>query len=49
MGAEGHTTVNLSAPASARDYREIEITRELDDGNPEASGEGILEGNLRSS
>jgi anti-sigma-K factor RskA len=49
VGAEGHTTVNLSAPATARDYREIEITRELDDGNPEASGEEVLEGKLRST
>ena len=46
--AEGHTTVNLTAPASARDYPEIEITREPDDGKPGASGEEILEGSLRS-
>ena len=49
VGAEGHTTVNLTAPTTARDYREIEITRELDDGNPRASSEEILEGNFRSS
>ncbi len=49
VGPEGHTTVNLSAPATARDYREIEITRELDDGNPEASGGEVLEGKLRST
>ena len=49
VGPEGRTTVNLTAPASARDYPEVEITRELDDGNPEASGEGVLEGKLRST
>ena len=48
-GPEGRTTVNLTAPASARDYPEIEITREPDDGNPEASGEEVLEGKLRST
>ncbi len=48
-GPKGHTTVNLTAPVTARDYREIEITRELDDGNPEASGEEVLEGKLRST
>ena len=47
--AEGHTTVNLTAPASARDYPEIEITRELDDGDPRASGEEVLEGKLPST
>jgi anti-sigma-K factor RskA len=49
VGAEGRTTVNLTAPASARDYPEIEITRELDDGNPEASGEEVLEGKIGST
>jgi anti-sigma-K factor RskA len=48
-GPQGRTTVNLTAPATARDYPEIEITREPDDGNPEASGEQILEGKLRST
>jgi anti-sigma-K factor RskA len=48
-GAEGRATVNLTAPASAREYPEIEITREPDDGDPEASGEGVLEGKLRST
>ena len=48
-GPEGRTTVNLTAPATARDYPEIEITREPDDGNPEASGEEVLEGKLRST
>jgi anti-sigma-K factor RskA len=48
-GPEGRTTVNLTAPSTARDYPEIEITREPDDGNPEASGEEVLEGKLRST
>ncbi len=48
-GPEGRTTVHLSAPASARSYPEIEITREPDDGNPGVSGEEILEGKLQSS
>ena len=46
VGPEGRTTVNLTAPASARNYPEIEITRELDDGDPRASGEEVLEGKL---
>jgi anti-sigma-K factor RskA len=49
VGPHGRATVNLTAPASARRYPEIEITRELDDGNPEASSEGVLEGTLRST
>jgi anti-sigma-K factor RskA len=49
VGPDGRTTVNLTAPATARDYPEIEITREPDDGNPEASGEEVLEGKLRST
>lgn len=49
VGSEGRTSVNLSAPATAGDYPEIEITREPDDGNPEASGEEVLEGRLRST
>ena len=48
-GPEGRTTVNLTAPASAREYPEIEITREADDGDPGSSGEEVLEGKLRSS
>lgn len=48
-GPEGRTTVNLTAPASARVYPEIEITREPDDGNPKASGEEVLEGKFRST
>jgi anti-sigma-K factor RskA len=49
VGSEGRTTVNLTAPASAGDYPEIEITRELDDGDPDASDEVVLEGELRST
>jgi anti-sigma-K factor RskA len=48
-GSEGRTTVNLTAPASAKVYPEIEITREPDDGDPGSSGEEVLEGNLRST
>ena len=48
-GPEGRTIVNLTAPATVRDYPEIEITLEPDDGNPEASGEEVLEGKLRST
>jgi anti-sigma-K factor RskA len=44
--SEGRTTVNLTAPATARDYPEIEITREPDDGDPRSSGEEVLEGKL---
>jgi anti-sigma-K factor RskA len=46
-GPGGKATVDLTAPASATHYEEIEITREPDDGNPQASGEEILEGSLR--
>jgi anti-sigma-K factor RskA len=49
VGPEGRTTVNLTAPASASDYPEIEITREPDDGDPGSSGEDVLEGKLRST
>jgi anti-sigma-K factor RskA len=45
---EGQTTVNLTAPASAVSYPEIEVTRELDDGDPGSSGERVLVGDLRS-
>lgn len=45
-GPEGRTTVNLSAPASARSYPEIEVTREPDDGNPLANGDEVLRGSL---
>jgi anti-sigma-K factor RskA len=45
-GPEGRTTVNLTAPASARSYPEIEVTREPDDGNPVASGDEVLRGSL---
>ena len=46
---EGQTTVNLTAPMSVRSYPEIEITREPDDGDPQASGKKVLEGQLRDS
>ena len=48
VGSDGQAAVNLTAPVTAGDYPEIEITREPDDGNPEASGEEVLEGSLRS-
>ena len=48
-GPEGRTTVNLAAPAIAREYPEIEITRESDDGNPGSSGEEVLEGKFRNT
>jgi anti-sigma-K factor RskA len=44
----GQTTVNLTAPASAVSYPEIEVTREADDGDPGSSGEKVLTGDLRS-
>jgi hypothetical protein len=40
--------VNLTAPASAVSYPEIEVTREPDDGDPGSSGEKVLVGDLRS-
>ena len=46
-GPRGKANVDLTAPASATNYQEIEITREPDDGNPDASGEEVLEGSLR--
>jgi anti-sigma-K factor RskA len=42
------TTVNLTAPANAVSYPEIEVTREPDDGDPSSSGEKVLVGDLRS-
>jgi anti-sigma-K factor RskA len=47
VGPSGDATVSMSAPASAVAYPEIEVTREPDDGNPEASGDTVLVGNLR--
>ena len=44
----GSTTVNLTAPASAVSYPEIEVTREPDNGDPGSSGEKVLVGDLRS-
>jgi anti-sigma-K factor RskA len=46
---EGHTTVNLTAPASARSYPEIEITREPGDGDPGTSGKKVLTGSLEDT
>ncbi|MDP8953266.1 MAG: anti-sigma factor [Actinomycetota bacterium] len=43
---EGQTTVNFTTPINARSYPEIEVTREADDGNPQASEEKVLEGRL---
>jgi anti-sigma-K factor RskA len=43
----GHTTVNMSAPASAVAYPEVEVTLEPDDGNPGSSGKVVLKGSLR--
>ncbi|MGH3145572.1 MAG: anti-sigma factor [Rubrobacter sp.] len=45
---EDHTTVNLTAPAIAAEYPEIEVTREPGDGDPRPSGEAVLEGSLSS-
>jgi anti-sigma-K factor RskA len=44
----GQTTVNLTAPANAVSYPEIEVTREPDDGDPSSSGQQVLVGDLRS-
>jgi anti-sigma-K factor RskA len=44
----GQTIVNLTAPASAVSYPEIEVTREPDDGDPGSSGEKVLVGDLRN-
>jgi Anti-sigma-K factor rskA, C-terminal/Putative zinc-finger len=46
---DGPTTVYLTTPVNARDYPEIEVTREADDGDPESSGERVLEGELRDA
>jgi anti-sigma-K factor RskA len=46
VGPEGDTTVNLTAPATAKHYPEIEITREPDDGDPGASGDEVLKGSF---
>lgn len=44
---DGHTTVKMSAPASAVAYPEVEVTLEPDDGDPGSSGKVMLEGHLR--
>ena len=46
---EGQTTVNFTTPLNAREYPEIEVTREPDDGDPASSGEAVLEGDLRDA
>jgi RNA polymerase sigma-70 factor, ECF subfamily len=46
---EGQTTVNFTTPLNARDYPEIEVTCEPDDGDPASSGEAVLEGDLRDA
>jgi hypothetical protein len=46
---EGQTTVTFTTPLNARDYPEIEVTREPDDGDPASSGEAVLEGDLRDA
>lgn len=43
---EGQTIVNFTTPLNARYYPEIEVTREADDGNPQASADKVLEGRL---
>jgi anti-sigma-K factor RskA len=48
-GPGGRATVDLTAPASAKHYPDIEITREPDDGDPDTSGEEILVGSFESS
>ena len=42
----GHTTVSMSAPASAVAYPEVEVTLESADGNPGSSGKVVLKGSL---
>ena len=46
---EGQATVNFTTPLNAREYPEIEVTREPDDGDPASSGEAVLEGDLRDA
>jgi hypothetical protein len=43
---DGSATVSMSAPMSAVEYPEIEITREPDDGEPGSSGKVVLKGSL---
>ena len=47
--SEGLTTVTFTTPVNAREYPKIEVTREADDGDPESSGERVLEGDLRDA
>jgi hypothetical protein len=48
-GPEGQTTVIFTTPLNAREYPEIEVTREPDNGEPASSGEAVLEGELRDA
>ena len=48
VGSKGRTTVNLTAPATARDYPEIEITREPDDGAPGRAVRRFWKGSFRA-
>jgi anti-sigma-K factor RskA len=43
---DGRATVSMSAPVSAVDYPEIEITQEPADGDPASSGQVVLKGSL---
>jgi anti-sigma-K factor RskA len=43
---EGPTSVNFTTPINAKFYPEIEVTRQADDGNPQISGQKVLEGEL---
>jgi Anti-sigma-K factor rskA, C-terminal/Putative zinc-finger len=43
---DGRATVSMSAPVSAVDYPEIEITQEPADGDPASSGKVVLKGSL---
>jgi hypothetical protein len=43
---EGPTSVNFTTPINAKFYPEIEVTRQADDGNPQTSGQKVLEGEL---
>jgi anti-sigma-K factor RskA len=47
VGPGGDAAVSMSAPVSAVSYPEIEVTREPDDGDPDASGDTILIGSLQ--
>jgi len=46
---EGRASVNFTAPAVARTYPTVGITREPDDGDPQSSGKKVLGGELQNS